>query len=150
MSEWFQHFDKNDDKKLDKDELKRVFHALCWVVTDEEFEKIFATADLDANGYIDYDEYLHLLSTFRKDPATERLELIEAFRHFDKDRSGTIEKSELRRFLLSKDMAFNSGDHRLLDKLLSKVDTNGDGKIDIEEFVTMMMEKPDMAKLKKF
>lgn len=48
MSEWFYFFDKNNDKKLDKEELRRVFHAMCWTVTDEEMDEIFKNADTDS------------------------------------------------------------------------------------------------------
>lgn len=50
MSEWFNFFDKNNDKKLDKDELRRVFHAMCWTVTDKEMDEIFKAADTDSKG----------------------------------------------------------------------------------------------------
>lgn len=47
MKTWFSFFDKNGDGKLDKNELKKVFYAMCWNVTDEEFEKVFETVDTD-------------------------------------------------------------------------------------------------------
>ena len=47
MKGWFRFFDKNDDKQLDKEELKMVFHALCWTVNDDEVDKYFKVADAD-------------------------------------------------------------------------------------------------------
>ncbi|XP_053383308.1 uncharacterized protein LOC123540371 [Mercenaria mercenaria] len=150
MSDWFYFFDKNGDKKLDRDEMKRVFHAMCWSVDDKEMENIFKTADKDGDGLIDYDEYMSLLQSLRKDPHTERCELIEAFRHFDKDRSGYIDEKELRRFLLTLGLAFNDRDKRQMDTLIKQIDKNGDGKIDIEEFVDIMLEKPEAPSAKYF
>ncbi|XP_060562340.1 neo-calmodulin-like [Ruditapes philippinarum] len=145
MKTWFKFFDKNNDKQLDKEELKMVFHALCWTVNEEEVDRLFKLADTDQNGYIDYEEYIAFLKLYKKDPELEKLELREAFRHFDKDRSGFIDHKELRRFLMSKGHAYSDRERKEVDRILKMADSNGDGKIDIEEFITVMLEKPDAS-----
>ncbi|KAL4234544.1 hypothetical protein ACF0H5_006187 [Mactra antiquata] len=54
MKEMFTFFDKNNDGKLDKDELKKVFQAKLW--NDKFLEDIFKNADIDGNSVLDYDE----------------------------------------------------------------------------------------------
>jgi Ca2+-binding EF-hand superfamily protein len=58
MKTWFKFFDKNNDKLLDKEELKMVFHALCWTVNEEEVDRLFKLADTDRKPD-------KVLSTFR-------------------------------------------------------------------------------------
>merc|ERR1712014_316442 len=60
-----------------------------------------------------------------------------AFRHFDLDRSGEIEKAELHKVLLMEDVE-NIVDHDCIDRIMKDTDFNGDGRIDFEEFICMM------------
>lgn len=56
--------------------------------------------------------------------------VVKAFRTWDKDRSGTIERQELRNLLQRVDIS-----HCEIDEVLRVVDVNRDGKISYEEFV---------------
>jgi Ca2+/Na+ antiporter len=58
--------------------------------------------------------------------------LIDAFRLYDTDRSGELEKSELRLFF--KDFHENISEEDV-DDLLKEADTDNDGKISFEEFI---------------
>lgn len=142
MQDWFYFFDKNGDNRLDVKELDMVFHALCWDLTNQELEDVMKDADTNDNGFLEFDEYMRLLNTYRKDPSKERAELIQAFGYFDKDKNGWLDRNELTRLLLSFGECYTKGDRKLLDCTISKMDKNGDGKIDIEEFVEAMLDKP--------
>jgi len=61
--------------------------------------------------------------------------LRSAFSYFDQDNSGTISQDELRVCLASDD--FTLSDEQI-QQLLEGVDTDGDGQINYEEFITMM------------
>ena len=58
-----------------------------------------------------------------------------AFSYFDKDGSGTISREELRHCLQSDDFTLKDDE---IDNLLSGVDSNADGEVDYDEFITMM------------
>lgn len=58
--------------------------------------------------------------------------LIDAFRIYDADRSGNLEKSELRLFF--KDFHENIAEEEI-DALLNKADSNSDGSISFDEFI---------------
>ena len=45
--EWFYWFDKDNNDQLDEGELRKVFQALCWDPTDEEFKELMKKCDLD-------------------------------------------------------------------------------------------------------
>lgn len=58
-----------------------------------------------------------------------------AFKHFDKDGSGTITKEELAEAL--------GPDAPDLDDMINEADKNGDGVIDYEEFAAVMRQKEE-------
>ncbi|KAL7572725.1 hypothetical protein ACA910_008995 [Epithemia clementina (nom. ined.)] len=65
----------------------------------------------------------------------EILEFRDAFAMFDRDGSGSIERSEL------KDVMTEFGDpptKEEIDEMILLVDENGDGEIDFDEFLTLM------------
>ena len=60
-----------------------------------------------------------------------------AFMMFDSDNSGKIDANEIKKLLEGddfKDQILKDS----LDKIIDEVDTNGDGEIDFEEFLSMM------------
>lgn len=63
----------------------------------------------------------------------------EAFKAWDADNSGSIEKYEIRRVLKALDPDFSD---RELDHLMRVIDSNGNGKVEIEEFVNWISQ-PD-------
>jgi calmodulin len=73
-------------------------------------------------------EFLNLMSQTVKETDTEQ-ELINAFKVFDQDGSGTISTDELRKVLSS--LGENLTDAEL-DEMIQLADKNGDGQIDCE------------------
>lgn len=65
-------------------------------------------------------------------------ELREAFRIFDKEGNGFITASELRHVMMNLGEKLTEEE---CDEMLREADIMGDGNINYEEFVTMMMSK---------
>merc|ERR1711924_557064 len=93
--------------------------------------------DADGNGTIDFPEFCTLMARKMKDTDTEE-ELIEAFRVFDKDGNGFISAAELRHIMtnLGEKLTDEEG-----DEMIREADIDGDGQINYEEFVKVMMAK---------
>lgn len=110
--------------------------------SDAELEDLVNEADINKDGVICFDgssgqflftrtpltcpEFLNLMSQTVKETDTEQ-ELINAFRVFDKDNSGTISTDELRNVLRS--LGENLTDDEL-EEMIKLADKNGDGHID--------------------
>ena len=91
--------------------------------------------DADGNGTIDFPEFLSLMARKMKDTDTEE-ELIEAFKVFDSN--GLISAAELRHVMTNLGEKLTDEE---VDEMIREADIDGDGHINYEEFVRMMMAK---------
>ena len=98
---------------------------------------MFDEIDIDKNGTIDYTEFV--MATMNNKSVMTQDKLLEAFKLFDKDSSGTISADEIKEVL-----GGGSGmDESSIDKIIREVDENGDGEIQFEEFCHMMSKLAD-------
>ena len=58
----FNYFDINQDGKININEIKKVLTSLGDNMTEEEFDNIFKSVDInvDNNGFMDYIEFINL------------------------------------------------------------------------------------------
>ena len=136
--EAFALFDLDVDGTISTHELGTVMRSLGEIPTEKELQDMVTSVDHDGNGLIDFPEFLTLMSQKMTATAVEE-EIKEAFRVFDMDGNGLISASELRHVMT------NLGE-RLTDKqvddMIKEADIDGDGHINYNEFVAMMMAKP--------
>ena len=93
--------------------------------------------DADGNGEIDFPEFLTLMARKMKDTDSEE-ELLEAFKVFDKDGNGFISSAELMHVMTNLGEKLTDEE---VDEMIREADVDGDGQINYEEFVKMMMAK---------
>ena len=93
--------------------------------------------DADGNGTIDFPEFLTLMARKMKDTDSEE-EILEAFKVFDKDGNGFISAAELRHVMTNLGEKLTDEE---VDEMIREADVDGDGQINYEEFVKMMMSK---------
>jgi len=105
--------------------------------TEAELQDMINEVDADGNGTIDFPEFLSLMARKMKDTDTEE-ELIEAFKVFDRDGNGFISAAELRHVMTNLGEKLTDEE---VDEMIREADVDGDGQINYEEFVKMMMAK---------
>lgn len=133
LTENFVKLDKNADGKISKDELVSEY-----VETFEEkdaknrVEQIIQRVDVNLNGDIDYSEFLSACMNYANYLSKENLEA--AFKLFDLDNSGFITADELKE-VFGDVNTFGDG---VWKEVLKQVDLNGDGVIDMKEFIALM------------
>ena len=92
--------------------------------------------DINGDGTIDFEEFMEMMKKQAKD-LDNSVELKEAFKIFDRDGDGFVDAKELMHVVtlygdkLSQEEA---------EELLREADQNGDGKLDYNEFVRMMIQ----------
>ncbi|OMJ29962.1 Calmodulin [Smittium culicis] len=134
FKEAFQLFDKDGDGSVTTSELGVVMRSLNQNPSDAELADMINEIDADGNGTIDFPEFLTLMARKMKDTDTEE-EIREAFKVFDKDGNGFISASELKHVMTSLGEKMSEAE---VEEMIAEADTDGDGQINLEEFLKMM------------
>ena len=137
FKEAFSLFDKDGDGTITTKELGTVMRSLGQNPTEAELQDMINEVDADGNGTIDFPEFLTMMARKMKDTDSEE-EIIEAFKVFDKDGNGFISAAELRHIMTNLGEKLTDEE---VDEMIREADIDGDGQINYEEFVKMMMAK---------
>jgi calcium-dependent protein kinase len=136
LKEEFINLDKNGDGKISKSELIEQYRkTMDKDEANEIVTKIMKEVDSNHSGDIDYTEFL--AACMNTSNFNSRTSLETAFQMFDKDGSGDITIDEIRAVLGSKQIL----DTSVWNEILAEVDQNGDGVIDLKEFIVLMTRK---------
>ncbi|XP_012440358.1 calmodulin [Gossypium raimondii] len=135
FKEAFSLFDKDGDGCITTKELGTVMRSLGQNPTEAELQGMINEVGADQNGTIDFPEFLNLIARKMKDTESEE-ELKEAFKVFDKDQNGFISATDLRHAMTNLGEILTDEE---VDEMIHEADTDGDGQVNYEEFVRMMM-----------
>ena len=135
FKEAFSLFDKDGDGTITTKELGTVMRSLGQNPTEAELQDMINEVDADGNGTIDFPEFLTMMARKMKDTDSEE-EIKEAFKVFDKDGNGFISAAELRHVMTNLGEKLTDEE---VDEMIREADIDGDGQINYEEFVKMMM-----------
>lgn len=137
FKEAFDLFDKNGDGRIPSKELGTMMRALGQNPSGSELQDMIEEVDADNTGTIDFTEFLTMMARKMKETDSEE-EIKEAFKIFDRDGSGFISAAELRQIMTS--LGENLTDDEI-DEIIRETGQDGDGRIDYNEFVQLMMGK---------
>nr|XP_046224224.1 centrin-3-like isoform X1 [Oncorhynchus gorbuscha] len=140
IKEAFELFDTDKDKEIDYHELKVAMRALGFEVKKVDVLKILKDYNREGNGKITFDDFNEVAMLFvsvtdrmlQRDPKEE---ILKAFKLFDDDDSGRISMRNLRR--VARKLGESITDEELRS-MIDEFDTDGDGEINQEEFVSIM------------
>ncbi|MCE0480958.1 Calcineurin B-like protein 7 [Datura stramonium] len=113
-------------------------------------DRIFDLFDAKQNGHIDFGEFVQTLSIFHpRTPESEKIAY--AFKLYDLRHTGYIEREELKEMvlaLLDESDLHLSDDvvEAIVDKTFKESDTNGDGRIDQEEWREFATRNPTLLR----
>ncbi|CAL4084321.1 unnamed protein product, partial [Meganyctiphanes norvegica] len=134
FKEAFSMIDKDNDGIVTIKELGTVMESLGQNRTEGELLKMISEVDTDANGTMDFSEFLFAMTTKDTDTPSDE-EIRKAFKEFDLDGNGFISTFEFR-YVINKLGDILTDEE--VNGIIQEVDGDGDGKIDYEEFFTMM------------
>ena len=103
--------------------------------TEADLQDMINEVDTDDSGTMEFAEFLAMMSSSGKDADIED-ELKEAFRVFDKDGNGYISAAELRHVMTYLGEKLTDEE---VDDIIGEGDVDGDGQLNYEEFVKMMV-----------
>eukprot|EP00891_Asterochloris_glomerata_P004636 jgi/Astpho2/4636/Aster-00208 len=144
MKEVFWQIDKDKSGTLEPTELRDALLKLGIPVPGEaDFQALFDASDINKHGHIDYVEFVATM--LDSDRVARRDDLLQkAFAQFDDDSSGFITEDKLARVTSSKGFHVDAAD---IKRMIAENDSNGDGKIDYEEFKAMIQRSPVLGVL---
>ncbi len=135
FKEAFEIFDKDKDGYITTKELGDIMKNLGQTPSEAELQDMINEVDIDGNGTIDFKEFLGLMARKMRDNDSEE-ELIEAFKVFDRDGNGLISNVELQHVMTSLGENVTMDE---VDEMIKEADLDGDGYINYEEIVKMIM-----------
>ncbi|KAL4609503.1 centrin-3 isoform X2 [Arapaima gigas] len=134
IKEAFELFDTDKDREIDYHELKVAMRALGFDVKKADVLKILKDYDREGSGKITFEDFKDVVTDkiLDRDPQEE---ILKAFKLFDDDDSGKISLRNLRR--VARELGENITDEELR-AMIDEFDTDGDGEINQEEFISIM------------
>lgn len=138
LHEVFRKFDANGDGKISWSELGMLMASLGCPASDDELRLMVSVADSDGDGFIDFTEFAEL-NNFGVDDPRSLQDMKSAFGIFDFDGNGLISPDELLRVFESLGERCSLEDCRIM---IAGVDSNGDGYVSFDEFLSMMTASP--------
>ena len=135
----FRYLDKNRNNVITREELRSALKKARpkdkVIRIETMLEDIFDRIDVQKTGVIDYSEFLAAAAD--DSVVLTRENLFATFNAFDKSRTGTITIEDLKT-LFNQGRAKKVISTRDARRLIAKVDPNGDGEINFEEFCQFM------------
>jgi len=137
LEDVFRFLDKDGNGSIDKREMTVGLRAMGLNPTDAEVDSLIRTSDtIRPDGRLQLDEFRNMVHTYKKSHPDPRQEMITAFRVFDRNGDGVIDKNELRQALTT--LGFSKLSNHEVDQLFRAADTDGSGVIDFNELVRVL------------
>ncbi|KAF8563991.1 hypothetical protein P879_09695 [Paragonimus westermani] len=127
----FSVFDKNGDGEIDTVELTNVLRMLGKNPSPAEVAEI-----MKRSGTINFPEFLAMMLQKKKCSQLDA-DLRTSFQYYDKNKDGYICNEELRSVLRKHPGPLSQVD---INMLIQEVDRDGDGRLNYEEFLTLMRD----------
>lgn len=136
----FSSCDTNNDGFISKSELSELMRLLRQEDSEERLEAIVKSIDINKDGLVSFEEFTILYKRLKKAsagqvPSTDvKADAHNAFKVFDRDDDGYITLPEIK--LVMSYLGENVDEEKAL-QMLKMADTNQDGKISEQEFLSV-------------
>ena len=136
LREAFNIFDVNSEGTIDKDKLILLLFSLKQYPTKEELEETMKSQGLDKLDQINFDQFLKIMGKrMNTKKVDEDIYLRNLFDSMDRNKNGMISIHEIRFIILHSNEDISEKD---LELLMNNVDSDNDGLISFEEFLSFM------------
>lgn len=135
LKEAFALFDRDRDGEISTEELGKVMRTHGFNPSEEDLRDMIRNVDKNANGAIDFNEFIEMML---KQGSNADEDAAHAFKVFDRDGDGLITAEELRLTMNNLGEPLTEAE---LTAMIAEADTDGDGKINFEEFKNLMANK---------
>jgi Ca2+-binding EF-hand superfamily protein len=142
----FLDLDEDGSGEISPNELKNILKDPRLKMSEQAIDALMKEFDIDGSGGVDLGEFLILMGN-RKNKDLKKMihkaiilksPIRRAFNEFDKNGDGFISRKEFKNVMRRQKARFYCVDEKQLDAMIDTYDSNGDGKIDYDEFVLGM------------
>eukprot|EP01061_Rhynchopus_euleeides_P010698 TRINITY_DN20210_c0_g1_i1.p1 TRINITY_DN20210_c0_g1~~TRINITY_DN20210_c0_g1_i1.p1 ORF type:complete len:155 (+),score=81.40 TRINITY_DN20210_c0_g1_i1:147-611(+) len=133
----FNMFDTDASGAVSLNELGCAMRSLGMKASEKELDEMMRDVDVDGSGVIEFEEFLTLVSKRVTEPELLK-QLEDVFHKFDSDQDGFLNAGDLVYAL--KHFAQSTMTEEEATEIMADVDPNGDGKIDLAEFIKLMCD----------
>ncbi|KAH3854086.1 neo-calmodulin-like isoform X2 [Dreissena polymorpha] len=142
IRELFEAFDNDNSGSISIRELKKGLRCIGSNPSRQEIREIMNEMGVKKGQSINYQQFSNCMAKYCTDhPQTDKKtvenDLRKSFDMFDKDKSGFVEKEELRKVLTGLGEKLTPQE---VDEMFKVADKNGDGRINKEEFVRLFTQ----------
>ena len=139
IKEAFDLFDTDKSGEIDTDELKQALSNLGIDAKNQTLQNMINDIDKNQSGTIDFDEFIDMMTAKMSDKDT-REDLKKVFDLFlgDDEKADKIELKHLKR--VAKELNENMTKDEL-NEMITRADTDRDGKVSFDEFYNIMTKK---------
>jgi len=130
----FSAFDLKNQGFIKAKLLGNVLRKLGQNPTEAELQDMINEVDKDGTGLLVFPNFLYMMAKKENDEEAEE-EIREAFKVFDGDGNGFINRMELRHVMMNLGEKITEEE---CDAMVEEADIDGDGSINYEEFYGMM------------
>lgn len=129
-------FDKNGDGRITRRELSDSLENLGIRISESDLMQMIEKIDVNGDGVVDINEFGELYRSIMDDKDEEE-DMKEAFNVFDQNGDGFITEEELSTVLSSLGLKYGKAIDEC-KRMISNVDSDGDGMVNFIEFKRMM------------
>ena len=131
----FNMFDNNGDGMITSEKLLSFLMKCNYDINMHDVNEIIRKVDTKGNGKIELDDFIRATSEYNINDTNEQ-DVINVFRLFDKEGTGMISHAQMKVILSLFGETLSTEE---IDEMIMEADVDGDGFINYEEFVRMMM-----------
>ena len=133
----FNMFDTNHDGTINSQKIGELMRKLGKNPTESQLNQIIGNIAKNGSKQIGFDDFVELMEQKNKENDPE-IEIINMFQIFNKENNGLISNEEL--FHIIRTFGETLTDEEIRE-IITEADVDGDGYINYEEFVRMMITK---------
>ncbi|XP_073004090.1 calmodulin-like protein 30 [Typha latifolia] len=123
--------------KISRRDLRSLLEKLGQTNATCQAKQMMDAADLNKDGFIDFDEFMEVHKK-----GVKISEIKRAFFVFDRDGDGRISAEDLHKTFLRLEEKFTIAE---CETMVKKIDGNGDGLVDMDDFMSMMTRSRQKA-----
>ena len=134
FQELFKRFDKDNDGKVTREQCKEILESIFGELPKNTILKMINYADVNSDGTIDYHEFIDIM----KQKIRIKDSFLKVFQMIDRDGDGKLSHLEIKEVIRKLGTVQKSDTE--INQIIQNVDENGDGFLDYNEFLKLVMK----------